>query len=813
MTLRARLTLLLCFSLVIVAAVTMLTFRVLFLGTFEDLEEDQLTRIAVETRRMALEEVGAVTSASLETASLSGMKSFLETGNADLIWRLTESASWTDEGLDAFAVFDSSGSLLFASGIVPGGSTAPFPAGLLAKVGESGFSVPSQEGDCRGGILFAGTSAWFVGICEVMPTEGDGPPGGVVLMADRLDGAATGELNFMPGYSVEVLAPEAGPPGIDPDRPDELILRTGPDSVVIYATLGSGPGLDAVLKIEAPREIYGLGRKTADRVTLMVVLAGIVFVLVSILLFQGVVMTPLKSLSSRIEAIGESGDMSRRCGFAGDDELADLAATLDGTLDKLERASVDLRHSRLRFELFARFLPGYSFIQKSDGRLVYANEGFRRDLLGSREDWEGVNWEDLWPADQALLLARDQEESLRTRRPLISELDVPAGARGVRRLLFHTFPIGPDPDGTFLVGGIAIDVTERARTEERLLHSEMRNEAILSAIPESVLIISRDGTILDFRPGSSVNSEAVRSFLEGRRIGSIGLTAGDVARSAEIISRALRLRSVESIEISIPAGPAAGVYECRLAPFENDSVVCTFRNVTEKRRMEADLFNSQKQASLSLMAGGIAHDFKNILSAVTGNIDLCAASEHGGPEAAEYLSSALEACDKALLMLRQLEILSRGTGAAEMTRLDLGALLESTARLVTSGSGIELSVTPQKNLWTVLADEGRMVQAFSNFIVNAREAMSSGGRLDIRLWNGMTRDGDRQVLVSIGDTGPGMPPEVLARVFDPYFSTKSRGSGLGLAVTASIIKQHGGRIEVVSSPGSGTTFTVILPAG
>lgn len=811
MTLGARLFLALAFSLLVVAAVTAFTFRLVFLGTFEDLESEQLTRTAVETRRQAIDMIGAVVAPAVETAFLPEMAGFLDTRNVDIAWRMVESSSWACDGLEAMAVYDSSGSLAFASGLVDGSASAPFPAGLTAEISRSDFSSPGDGGDTRGGILFAGRSAWIIGTCEVRPSPGSGEPTGMVLFADRLDGAAIERLNLIPGNTTEVLAPEAGPHGLSAGGPGEMIIRTGPDTAVVYATLGEGPGLDVILKIESPREIYGLGRDTADRVMLMVLLSGIVFVAVTILLFQGVVMAPLRRLTRRIAEIGESGDPAMRSGIGGSDELGLLASTLDSTLDGLEKASADLRQSRSRFDLFARYLPGYSYIRKPDGKLVYANDGFRRDLLGAREDWEGMDWDDIWPTEQASAIGRGDEEALRSRRPVLTELDVRIGSKGVRRLLFHSFPIGPDQDGSVLIGGIATDVTDRARIEERLLSSEMRNEAILSAIPESVLVVSHEGRILEFKAGSSAAAQLVRERIEGGTLDEVGLPAEAVSRCMEAISRCLRLRSVETVEITFPSGPVSGVYECRLAPFENDSVVCILRNVTDERRMEAELLNAQKQESLSLMAGGIAHDFKNIMSAVTGNIDLGMTSEPGSGETAGYLKSALEACDKALLMLRQLEMLSRGGSASERRRVDLGSMLESTARLVLSGSGISLSVVSTPGLWAVEADEGQMVQAFSNFIVNAREAMNGSGSLEIRLWNAVARSGDREVRVAIRDSGPGIPHGVIERVFDPYFSTKSRGTGLGLAVTASILEQHGGRVEVESTSG-GATFTVTLPA-
>ncbi len=300
MTLRSRLAILLVISLAVVAVVAVLAFRFFFLGTFEDLEERQLVRTAVETRRLALEQAGRTAAAAIGTASLPPVRGFLEEGDARLVLTLADTSSWADEGFDAVAIFDSTGTLAYASGIVRGEAASPFPAGLAAKISESGFSSVREDGESSCGVIFSGSAPWFVGACEVRPSLGDGAPVGVVVFADRIDGGTLDRLDFMPGNRVGILAPEAGPSGLDPTRPSELVLRTGMDEAVVYATLGAGPGLDVILKIESPREVYGLGRDTANRAMFLVLIAGMVLVAVTILLFQGVVMLPLRNLTNRI---------------------------------------------------------------------------------------------------------------------------------------------------------------------------------------------------------------------------------------------------------------------------------------------------------------------------------------------------------------------------------------------------------------------------------------------------------------------------------------------------------------------------------
>ncbi len=813
MTLRGRLSILLVFVLLLVSAATALLFRFLFLDTFARLERDQLGGAAEAVRSVAMNRIGRMTSSSIELAVSEEMAGFVDTRNLDLLRAVVSEEFLAERGVEALAVFGADGRLLFSTGFDPaGGGLVQFPPGLQAVLQESGLASPTVEGMSGGGIVFVGTSAWMVGAADVeavAPPSGDA---GTVLSARRIDRTLLEDLVCLPGTTVRLLPPGSGPAGLSA-APGRTEVRPLPgDTVEVYALLGEGPGLDPVLRITGPRQIYSSGRGVAGEVVLLVLGACLLFTLVTMILFELVVMGPLKDLSGRIRMIGESGDPSRRCGKGGGDELARLAGTVDETLEKLQRASSDLRQTRMRFEQFSRFMPGYAFIKHPDGRLLYASESFRREVLGAREDWEGLQESEIWPPEVASRIRDLDRQVLSTGRPTVAELDAQLGVPGIRSLLFHIFPVGPDESGVSLIGGITIDMTGRKRAEEELGRLQKRNAAILDAIPESVFVLSRDGTIVGFHAGTEARLSVPEDQVVDTNLTAVGMAPEDLVTAMETVIRVLNTKQAEVFEYRIVEGPAQGIFECRMGPFETGTVVCTVREVTGRKRLEAELLAAQKQESMSLMAGGIAHDFRNILSAVSGNIDLGMAS--GDPAKVErHLQNALEACDKASLLLKQLETLARGESPGGRTRLDLAGLLSGTARLVLSGSGIRFEMDAQSNLWRVLANEGQMVQAFSNFIVNAREAMQPGGGvITARLWNRMSATGEREVATSISDTGPGIPRDVLARIFDPYFTTKERGSGLGLAVTLSLVTQHGGRIEVDSTPGSGTTFTITLPA-
>jgi PAS domain S-box-containing protein len=241
-------------------------------------------------------------------------------------------------------------------------------------------------------------------------------------------------------------------------------------------------------------------------------------------------------------------------------------------------------------------------------------------------------------------------------------------------------------------------------------------------------------------------------------------------------------------------------------------------DITYRKQMEDELFKAQKLESLGILAGGIAHDFNNMLTAIMGQIGVSRMNLPPGDALGKRLEEVEKAALKAKGLTQQLLTFAKG-GAPIKNALSLKRLVNESASLALSGTNITYSLTDGDQVWSVNADESQIGQAINNLIINACQAMPDGGTIQIRLENGEVEAGGalplkkgRYVKLTVTDHGIGIPQEHLAKIFDPYFTTKEKGSGLGLAVSYSIIRNHGGHILVKSEPGVGTTFTVYLPA-
>jgi len=241
-------------------------------------------------------------------------------------------------------------------------------------------------------------------------------------------------------------------------------------------------------------------------------------------------------------------------------------------------------------------------------------------------------------------------------------------------------------------------------------------------------------------------------------------------------------------------------------------------DITDRKHLEKELLKASKLESLSLLAGGIAHDFNNILTGIMANISIARHLIKPGEEALEPIMDAEQASIRARDLIRQLLLFSRG-GSQARESTSLAGLLREVTGFVLSGSNVGPRFILSDDLWPIPADAGQIYQVFENLVINAKQAMNKGGTLEIRGENLVVGEESapnlnpgRYVRVSVKDEGEGIPEQNLARIFDPYFTTKQEGSGLGLAITFSIIKNHGGHISVESRAGEGTTFEIFLPA-
>ena len=243
-----------------------------------------------------------------------------------------------------------------------------------------------------------------------------------------------------------------------------------------------------------------------------------------------------------------------------------------------------------------------------------------------------------------------------------------------------------------------------------------------------------------------------------------------------------------------------------------------FRDVTAEHQIQEELQKMQRLESIGTLAGGIAHDFNNILLAIFANISMAKEDIPKDSTSYEFINEAEKAMEMAKNLANQLLTFAKG-GEPIKSNVNIAELIAEVVKFDLSGSNVLPIFDIQPNNWHALLDVGQIQQVFSNLSINANHAMPEGGHLFISTENITLPNTNEQSLapgdyvkIIFRDEGVGMGPDIIDQIFDPYFTTKETGNGLGLATTYSIIHKHVGNISVVSKLGVGSIFTIILPA-
>jgi len=377
------------------------------------------------------------------------------------------------------------------------------------------------------------------------------------------------------------------------------------------------------------------------------------------------------------------------------------------------------------------------------------------------------------------------------------------------------------------MSGVCMDITDRKLAEIALAAERERLSVTLSSIADAVISTDPHGLI-------DLINEVGESLTGWTRAEAFGRPLSEVLALGAVNPGGVHdlIEQVRAADAAVPLGQdvvltarngACYQVEGRAAP-ERDAdgrlvgIVVGLRDVTGRRRLEEELRKASKLESLGVLAGGIAHDFNNILTSVVVNLGLTDRKLELDHPARANTGAATRACERAQELTRQLLTFARG-GEPVKVPTALADLLRESCAFALQGSKSRAVVAAPADLWTVDADAAQIGQVVHNLALNAHQAMPEGGTVSVQARNvdvgpnyAAPLPPGRYVAVSVSDRGPGVPAEVLPRVFDPFFSTKSTGSGLGLATSYSILKRHGGHIAVESPPGGGAVFTFHLPA-
>lgn len=382
-----------------------------------------------------------------------------------------------------------------------------------------------------------------------------------------------------------------------------------------------------------------------------------------------------------------------------------------------------------------------------------------------------------------------------------------------------------DEDGKpFQYVAIRYETTERKLAEERIL----QQASLLDKAQDAILVCDLNYQVLYWNKGAQrmYGWSADEAF--GRNIADV-LCAGETEYVLEARARMGETDEWKSESRNITRTGEKLIVESRWTRVRNDKGVPDYyliinTDITEQKRTEEHLFRAQRMESIGTLAGGIAHDLNNILSPIIMGVDMLRLNKMDA-ETTRWLGIIKENAERGADLVKQVLTFARGmTGeriAVQVKHIvkDLvGVLRETMAKSIS----VKYDIEP--DLWTISADPTQIHQVLMNVCINARDAMPTGGSLSVKVTNvvvdenyarmNIDAEPGNYILITVTDTGVGMPPEIVKRIFDPFFTTKNigEGTGLGLATTLTIVKSHGGFINVYSEPAKGTSFSIYLPS-
>ncbi len=486
-----------------------------------------------------------------------------------------------------------------------------------------------------------------------------------------------------------------------------------------------------------------------------------------------------------------------------------------------KRTEEELKRSEERFRLLYESSPDmYVSVSAADGSILRCNKTLLDKTGYSHNEVIGSSIFGMYHADaldeasesfeQFVSTGKVTDKELILKRKDGSKLPVSLNANVVR-----------DKAGKILHSISSWrDISQRKQAEESVREGERKFRAIFENSGTATGLFGEDGIIRDCNTVLVELSGYSRNEIINKMSWADFIASEDLER----------LQKYHSERTKNDFSPPSQ-YECRFVTksgklldvliniaVNEETRIVSLVDLTDRKKANLEIQRMQRLEGLGTIAGGIAHDFNNLLTGIFANLEMAKMDLPENSSCSHYLQEAHHSILSARRLTGQLLTFAKG-GAPVFKIVDMTRLIQETVEFNLHGSNVNPEIKLQDNLWSTMADEGQIEQVLANLTINSKQAMPGGGTLYVEGRNLPLSEAFAEadlasdsILFSIKDEGIGILPKIIDHIFDPYFSTKETGHGLGLAIVYSIIKQHNGLISVTSEPNTGTTFTIILPA-
>ena len=528
--------------------------------------------------------------------------------------------------------------------------------------------------------------------------------------------------------------------------------------------------------------------------------------------------------------LGLSGWLTKPFGVHELREVVENLMMKHEVLQRNRELRQEVRRSEFRYRDLLENANDFIFALDDDGKFVYLNNRFTPLTGYAKEEWLGKSFISLVePADKDIAL--EHYRMAHQGRARVFEARIFGGQP---ESLVISFNITPILERGKIVGsmGIGRDVTEQKKMEREIIELTNFNESIIQSMEAGLLTVALDGRITSLNAGGERILGWKSAEVVGQKIKSV-LKPEEVDCLLSSLPSPGSLSFSRETEITVKTGRKVFIGFTATDRLDNRGekvgTIVSFRDITQLKQMQSEVIRMDRLASLGVLASGIAHEVKNPLAGIKTMAQTCEEEFDENDPKREYLVRIVRQVNRLDDLLKTFFTYARPKPPDRKPHR-LPVILKEVVNLVgkkMTACGIAYEEAFESDLPKVMVDAQQIQQVFLNLILNAVEAMGDGGTLRISARKGrmsslglIHRRSEEKgtsdvpcVAVQVSDTGEGIAPDKLETIFDPFFSTKSNGVGLGLSIVYRIIEEHRGDIRVESKVGQGTTFTLSLPIG